>query len=380
MKPAWAESEATVVEQVGLHVRDLIISRGLKRGDPLPSYRQLAQDLQVGYTTVKLAMDALDEQGIVQRQATRGCFVNRELSGAGRWMKKVGIIYPASRLILFSSPYLLEILRGFHAVEGAFGDLQIFSLRQDGLVTAAQIAAQGVDGVVLLGVENDDYLRAFQAWGFPGVLVDYHTADVPLDCVVCDNAAGARRAVRHVLELGHRRLLYVDRIPEPSTRTVEAGDPMLLKSSDALERRDAALAELRGAPSVQWDVVSMPHALQATEAPFRSVWERATSAWSGRPTVVLTYDEEVSESVMRELAALNLRVPEDVSVCTLAMAGEFKLGDQRLTGCRFDFACMGEQAISLLQRRYENPATTRVLTHRIGFEFVEGQTVKRVEG
>ncbi|MEI8243294.1 MAG: substrate-binding domain-containing protein [bacterium] len=375
-----ADSEATVVEQVGQHVRDLIASKGLKRGDSLPSYRQLAQDLQVGYTTVKLAMDALEEHGIVQRQAARGCFVNRELSGAGRLMKKMGIIYPASRHALFSSPYLLEILRGFHAVEGAFGDLHIFSLRQDGLVSAAQIAAQGVDGVVLLGVENDDYLRAFHAWEFPGVVVDYHTADMPLDCVVCDNAAGARRAVRQVLELGHRRLLYVERALASSTLTPGANDPLPLKPSDAIERRDAVSAELRAAAPVRWDVVALWNEGDVKETAFRSAWDRAASAWSGRPTVVLTDDEVMARTVALELAELGLRVPEDVSVCALAMAGEVKLGDRPLTGCRFDFVSMGQQAVSLLQNRYENPTTTRVVTHRIGFEFVEGQTVKRVEG
>ena len=82
---------------------------------PLSSYRELARELGVAYTTVKFAMDDLAAQGIVRRQRARGCYVNRELPAVGRPLKTVGIIDTASQPNLFIQPYLTQIMHGISA-------------------------------------------------------------------------------------------------------------------------------------------------------------------------------------------------------------------------------------------------------------------------
>lgn len=369
-------ADTTVVGQVQQHVKDLIARRDLVRDAQLPSYRELAAALSVGFTTVKLAMDGLVAQGVIRRQPAQGCFVQRELGRAGHKLHKMGIIYPASQRALFHSPYLQEILRGLSSDEEQLLDFHILSLRHHGLVSAAQIAEYHIDGVVLLGVENEEFLKAFVQWGVPGVVVDYVAPGLPLDCFACDNAAAARQAVAQLVALGHRRILYVDAPPVPNVQIAQTADRTLsLWSSDRIERLAAARAELAATPGLQWSVRCARPAQAAhrdPDAPFAALW--AEVARRERPTAILTYDESVAKSLIRVLSEGVLRVPQDVSICAVAGAGEVDSDGSCVTQCRFDFVGMGRQAGELLKARCLKTDNSCPRTYRSGFQFLDGHT------
>jgi DNA-binding LacI/PurR family transcriptional regulator len=65
-----------------------------------------------------------------------------------------------------------------------------------------------LDGLLILSLTPDDVeVQQFAAFGVPAVLVDaYHPA---LPTVQIDDVAGAGTAVRHLIDLGHRRIAYV---------------------------------------------------------------------------------------------------------------------------------------------------------------------------
>ena len=68
MNETVEKDELMMPEQVALHVRRMISSKTLKRGEPLPSYRELASEMGVAVRTAMRGMDLLVEQGIVRRQ------------------------------------------------------------------------------------------------------------------------------------------------------------------------------------------------------------------------------------------------------------------------------------------------------------------------
>ena len=68
------------------------------------------------------------------------------------------------------------------------------------------------DGFVIWSVQHPaiaEQLAALRQEGFPFVLVDSFFPDAPGDSVLTDNAAGAETVVRHLYELGHRRIAYL---------------------------------------------------------------------------------------------------------------------------------------------------------------------------
>lgn len=370
--------EITVVEKVKNRVMDLIASAGLKQGALLPSYRDFAREMDVACTTVKIAMDELAQQGVVRRQRARGCYVNRELSRQGRPLKTLGIVHQASHGHLFTAPFLQQIMQGIGDGPAGF-DMNIFTMREDGFVTAAQLADRHVDGVILLGVENEAFLRECAAWDLPAVAADTCAEGIALDFVAADNAACAQAAVAHVVAQGHRHIRYLGWDPHQVIMVGgQPGRPLEIVQADSIERRAAVAREVATHPEVRFDEVIAPwfpdserHKAEAFIADMIARWQRE----SDRPTVFIVDSDMAANDLIRALAAQGVRVPDDVSVCAVAGCGVVTAGGLSIAQARCNFRGMGRKAVELLRRRCEQPGEApEPAVYRVGFEWVEGRT------
>ena len=154
---------------------------------------------------------------------------------------------------------------------------------------------------------------------------------------------------------------------------------MVRDSSDARERRDESVGALRERDMLadvwcpaeirenddRWAIV----AADELQRRLRSV---------DCPTAVLTDNNGSALGLLRELARRGLRAPKHISMCAVASDADIAFEGRRLTCCRFDFRGMGRKAIDLLAQRCLKPGLDKPHVHRIGFEFVEGETVGRV--
>ena len=71
-----------IYEQITRQVKAQIISSGLREGEPLPSIRKLAHDLQISVITTKRAYEELEKEGFIDTVEGKGSFVamqNKEL-------------------------------------------------------------------------------------------------------------------------------------------------------------------------------------------------------------------------------------------------------------------------------------------------------------
>jgi len=71
-----------IYEQIARQIKAQIISGELREGDPLPSIRRLAQDLQISVITTKRAYEELEKEGFIDTVEGKGSFVamqNKEL-------------------------------------------------------------------------------------------------------------------------------------------------------------------------------------------------------------------------------------------------------------------------------------------------------------
>lgn len=71
-----------IYEQVAKQIKAAIISGELAEGDPLPSIRNLAMELQISVITTKRAYEELQNEGFIDAVSGKGCFVamqNKEL-------------------------------------------------------------------------------------------------------------------------------------------------------------------------------------------------------------------------------------------------------------------------------------------------------------
>jgi GntR family transcriptional regulator len=64
-----------IYEQISRQIKAQIISGELAEGEPLPSIRKLAQDLQISVITTKRAYDELEREGLLDTVGGKGTFV-----------------------------------------------------------------------------------------------------------------------------------------------------------------------------------------------------------------------------------------------------------------------------------------------------------------
>jgi LacI family transcriptional regulator len=115
-----------------------------------------------------------------------------------------------------------------------------------------ELVRRRVDGMLVMAADGDytGFLPEIERWG-PIVFIDRRPRGVKGDVVLLDNYGGARQAVQHLLDRGHRRISYVGGASSVSTGGRRLGgyrqalrdagcpaDPALL----SLDNHDAAAA------------------------------------------------------------------------------------------------------------------------------------------
>ncbi|MGG4143717.1 GntR family transcriptional regulator [Paenibacillus algorifonticola] len=68
-------SNDPIYVQITQQIRSLILSGTLGPGQPLPSIRQLAKDLQISVITTKRAYEELEKEGLIDSVVGKGSFV-----------------------------------------------------------------------------------------------------------------------------------------------------------------------------------------------------------------------------------------------------------------------------------------------------------------
>ncbi|MEU7564892.1 LacI family DNA-binding transcriptional regulator [Streptomyces fradiae] len=148
---------------------------------------------------------AVAELGYVPNRAARAL--------AGARTDAVALVIPETEARLFAEPYFLDIIRGVSA-ELADADKQLLLT----LIRSSQerqrfeqyLAAQRVDGVLLVSVHADDPLpEVVRGLDIPAVLNGRRSEAEPEAYVDSDNVGAGRSAVAHLAEGGRRRIATI---------------------------------------------------------------------------------------------------------------------------------------------------------------------------
>ena len=202
------------------------------------------------------------------------------------------------------------------------------------------LRAQRVDGIILAatGHASSERAAALGQLQAPVVLVDRGSAEFGRDAVLLDNRRAALEAVRHIIGFGHRRIAMLSGPASVSTAAERVGGyrEALLEGGLAYDERwvrDTGYREERA---------------------YDAACEMLRTA--GRPTAIFAANNLIAIGVMRAIADLRLRCPEDVSVVSIddfAWANAFR---PRMTTVAQPVAAMGESAVRMLLGRIDRSA------------------------
>ena len=203
------------------------------------------------------------------------------------------------------------------------------------------LLSQRVEAIVLI-VADINVLNAARSQdvGVPIIAVAAGARPRPMTISI-DQYRGARSAVRHLVELGHRQIAHL------------AGPP---SSPDAIERCRGWRDELASA-----DLVA--------QEPVYGDWSAASGyqfAQSLRsdamPSAIFAGNDQMALGVIAALRARGLTVPQDVSVIGFDDIPEAAFFDPPLTTVNQDFATLGELTMQQVLIAIEEPTSTAEAT------------------
>ena len=306
--------------------------------------REIADLAGVSIATVSRVVNGRDDVSEETREAVqrivreRGYSANRSARGlsAGR-TGFVGVTVP-----MVNPPYFSSILSGAAEALDEL-DMRIVlcpTLHQhDREVSLLERLMHGTTdrALLILPEETNDELEVLLHHGYRFVVVDpLKRLEHRIPGVSSANTAGADQAMRHLLDLGHRRIGAI------------TGPTGWFATEERRRGYHAALAahgimplpefEVEGDFQISGGVTSGGQLLDLPE----------------RPTAIFAFNDNLAIGAMQAARALGLRVPEDVSIVGFDDTELASVVTPGLTTVRQPLAEMGRMAVSLLGRALEN--------------------------
>ena len=262
---------------------------------------------------------------------------------ASRRTNVVGLLIPRSAATLFTDPFFPYVIQGITETcsnRGYFLMLSMVTAEREQDFYERVLRGRHVDGLILLSSDIDDPILPLLIRDneTPLVLVGRHPylRDVPSADV--DNRDGAAQAVRHLLELGHRRIATIT-------------GPLYMAA--AMDRRDGykqALAEL--AVPVRPELIAEGDFTQPSG--YRAM--QALLHLDEPPTAVFVASDPMAAGALRAVADAGLRVPEDVALASFDDLPLAQIVTPPLTSVHQPLYELGTAAAELLLGRLEEPA------------------------
>lgn len=234
-----------------------------------------------------------------------------------------------------TNPFFPEMVRGFEEVASSRGyDTIISSTNYEPARTATAVRRmieRKVDGVGIMTSEMDQELvDEIANRDVPMVFLDNASPGRRISNLRIDYVAGVNLAVRHLLELGHRRIGFL-------------GGPSELKSARA--RQDAFLECLRSFGIMEDErlMEAGNHRIDGGLAAMQKLLKL-----SPPPTAVLASNDLTAIGAFRGIRNAGLKVPEDISVVGFDDIELAEFTEPPLTTVRLSRAEIAEKALDCL--------------------------------
>lgn len=202
-----------------------------------------------------------------------------------------------------------------------------------------------IDAALFLAVEDQAFIEAIVATGLQAALINAEQPDLLVDTFLPDNTGGAALAVRHLLQQGHRRILYVTSLTRRTTRR-------------RLEAYWATLEEAGLAPDPAL-VLELPIDL-AGLAEATELMKARLTAGPLDFSAVFCRNDVTTIAMMRALQEVGLRIPHDISIVGYDDIPIAAFTHPPLTTVRVEREELGALAVRRLTARALDPQLTPV--------------------
>jgi GntR family transcriptional regulator of arabinose operon len=340
--PASDNSLQPKYARITQSLREQIVQGEFSPGDRLPSFTEMKAQHGIALSTIEKVISTLEQEGLVERQHGRGTFVKRQERQKTGYIGFIGSASHATPL----SPYHTSLMGGVQQAIEAAGQHMLY-MGTD--YSWDMELCDKVDGVLVCGIEDTAAVISQLPSHLPCVfalnVVDGRTS------IGVDEYRSAQMAVRHLLQLGHRRIacLMESAFSTPRMRYSGYRDAMYevgIQPHDSWMRLVSVNADKKTEPKQPYYVWSRNHMTDW----LKNGWQETGC------TAILVQNETAAIGVMQALQQAGINVPEQVSVIGFDGTELCELSTPRLSAVALPLEEIGRQAVELLNRQIAGEA------------------------
>jgi DNA-binding LacI/PurR family transcriptional regulator len=259
--------------------------------------------------------------------------------------RTIGIIMPNSAYHAFRNPFFPEVLRGIskHAHESKYGIYLSTGSSEEEIheEVISMVMGRRVDGIVLLYSRiNDRTMNYLEEMGFPFTVVGRPSMNEErITFVDNDNIFITKQVTNYLIELGHKNIAFM------------GGNLDFVVTLDRLNGYKQALREA-GCPVRKEYFIHEKFVLEKGMDAISSLMTLDTP-----PTALVTQDDLIAYEMISHLEALNISVPDDISIVSFNNLSLSEHSKPPLTSIDIGTFQLGNIATQCLIEKIEHPDT-----------------------
>ncbi len=210
-------SKKLLYQEIIDHLKAKIVKKEFLPGDLLPSEFELAREFKVSRITAQKALDELENSGLVYRVRGKGSFVSEQPrisqgNPAEPSLKIVALVIPFGSSLGRS----VDVIQGLSAMlskNGYYLSVHIshYSIEEEREILN-KLVGDGMAGIIVYPFshrDNLDLIHRLLLNNYPIITIDKFYDVLPVSGVFSDNFNGSYQAATHLIERGHRNIVFI---------------------------------------------------------------------------------------------------------------------------------------------------------------------------
>ena len=334
--------------------------------DLLPSEFELAKQFNVSRITAQKALDELQNDGLIYRVRGKGSFV----SGSAKLkshkpdqsLKVIALVIP------FGSSFgrsldLIQGLSGILSKQGYYLTVHIshYSIEEERELLN-NLVKDGVTGIIIYPFShryNVDLVNRLLLDNYPIITIDKYYDALPVSSVYSDNFSGSYQAATHLIQLGHRNIVFVSDRDLMSANSVNEryfGFCKALKDHDLPITDDNLICiDYRNNEELFQAIINNEPVAHNLLEPFKKIISQLLNNKKKHFTAIHGLNDYLTLFFLKAALAMGVRVPYEMSFVGFDNIDYSAFFEIPLTTVEQDFKKIGEEAGILMLNRIANP-------------------------